>query len=111
MDLIKLRGITSTALIVVFALVVFTGIGMYFAPSGRVAYEAGWTFFGIQKFQLENLLQNVCWRSQDAFQVSSFLFLFPVDMYISPKGLLLAPDAYFKPVSFKQLVNFSIVFY
>ncbi|MCD6576087.1 MAG: DUF4405 domain-containing protein [Nanoarchaeota archaeon] len=55
MDLIKLRGITSTALIVVFALVVFTGIGMYFAPSGRVAYEAGWTFFGIQKFQLENL--------------------------------------------------------
>lgn len=55
MDLIRLRGITSTALIVVFVLVVFTGVGMYFAPSGRIAYEIGWTFFGIKKFQLENL--------------------------------------------------------
>lgn len=53
--LVKIRAILSTVLLVVFLIVVFTGIGLYFAPSGEMAKKTGWTFFGFPLFKLERL--------------------------------------------------------
>ncbi len=54
-NLIKIRAILSSLLIIVFIVVVFTGIGLYLSPSGRIAKEMSWTFLGFDKWQLENL--------------------------------------------------------
>lgn len=53
--LVKIRAILSTVLLVVFLIVVFTGIGLYFAPSGEIARKTGWTFFWFPLFRLERL--------------------------------------------------------
>ena len=50
----KLRGITSLALLIAFFTSLFTGMGLYLAPSGRIA-KAGWSFVGLGKWQLSNL--------------------------------------------------------
>ena len=55
MNEIKLRGILTSIIIITFALVLFTGVGLYLSPSGKVAVLTNWNFFGIDKFQLENL--------------------------------------------------------
>ncbi|MCD6109214.1 DUF4405 domain-containing protein [bacterium] len=52
---IKIRAILSSLLFITFAIVLFTGIGLYISPSGKIAGEAGWNFFGFGKLQLENL--------------------------------------------------------
>ena len=52
---IKIRAILSLLLLITFAIVLFTGIGLYLSPSGKIAQEIGWNFFGFGKFQLENL--------------------------------------------------------
>jgi len=54
-NLVKIRGILSTALLVISIVVTFTGIGLFFAPSGKVARETGWKFLGFDKFHLEKL--------------------------------------------------------
>ncbi len=54
-NLVKIRAVLSSLLVIVFIIVVFTGIGLYFAPSGRVAKEISWSFLGFNKWQLENL--------------------------------------------------------
>jgi len=53
--IIKIRAILSTLLLIIFAIVVFTGIGLYFAPSGRIARETNWSFLGFDKWKLEYL--------------------------------------------------------
>ncbi len=55
MNQIKLRGITSLLLMTSFIIESITGIGLYLAPSGRIANTTNWTFIGINKFKLENL--------------------------------------------------------
>jgi len=40
---------------VLFVPVVFSGIGLYFAPSGRQARISSWSFLGFSRFQLETL--------------------------------------------------------
>ncbi len=55
MNVLKLKGIISLLLIVLFVMVVFTGIGLYFSPSGKIAKETSWNFLGFKKEQLENL--------------------------------------------------------
>ena len=55
MKIVKTRALISLVLMVAFSVVLFTGIGLYFSPAGRVAYATGWTFFGLQKMQLEKL--------------------------------------------------------
>ncbi len=55
LNLIKTRAITTTLLIIDFITVVFTGIGLSQAPSGRIAYETHWTFLGFPKLKLERL--------------------------------------------------------
>ncbi len=55
MNAVKLRGITSTLLIIIFIVVLFTGIGLTFAPSGRIARETSWAFLGFSKFKLLRL--------------------------------------------------------
>ncbi|NJE06471.1 DUF4405 domain-containing protein [Thermococcus sp. M36] len=44
-----LRGIVDFLLLVVFIVVGITGIGLYLAPSGRIADSIGWTFLGLDK--------------------------------------------------------------
>ena len=55
MKIVKIRGIISSLLIVIFIIIVFTSIGLYFAPSERIARETGWIFLGFNRFQLENI--------------------------------------------------------
>ncbi len=54
-NLMKIRAILSSLLLIVFIIVVFTGIGLYFSPSGRIAAEISWNFLGFSKWRLENL--------------------------------------------------------
>ncbi|AEC51475.1 hypothetical protein PNA2_0558 [Pyrococcus sp. NA2] len=44
-----LRGIIDLLLLVVFIVIGITGIGLYLAPSGRIAESIGWTFLGFDK--------------------------------------------------------------
>jgi len=44
-----LRGIVDFLLFLVFIVVGITGIGLYLAPSGRIADAIGWTFLGLDK--------------------------------------------------------------
>jgi len=54
-NIIKIRAILSSLLLITFIIVLFTGIGLYFSPSGKIAKEISWTFLGFNKWQLENL--------------------------------------------------------
>ncbi len=54
-NIIKIKAILSLLLLITFIIVVFTGIGLYFAPSDRIIREIGWNFGGFNKGQLENL--------------------------------------------------------
>ena len=49
------RAIVSSLLLLVFAVVLFTGVGLNLSPSGKIANETGWNFAGLSKGQLENL--------------------------------------------------------
>ncbi len=49
------RGSISLLLLLVFIVVFFTGLGLAFAPAGKIAKETGWTFLGFPKFKLERL--------------------------------------------------------
>ncbi len=55
MKIAKIRAIVSLLLLITFVVVLFTGIGLYFAPLGRVARETSWNFVGFDKWQLEKL--------------------------------------------------------
>ena len=44
-----LRGVVDLLLLVVFVVIGLTGIGLYLAPSGRIAESIGWTFLGLDK--------------------------------------------------------------
>ena len=44
-----LRGVVDSLLLVVFIVLGITGIGLYLAPSGRIAESIGWTFLGLDK--------------------------------------------------------------
>ncbi|WP_456421346.1 translation initiation factor IF-2 N-terminal domain-containing protein [Thermococcus sp.] len=50
-----LRGIVDLLLLVVFVAIAITGIGLYLAPSGRIAESIGWTFIGMDKDTLTNV--------------------------------------------------------
>ncbi len=52
---IHFRALCSLTLLVLFAIVTFTGIGLYFAPAGKIARLANWTFLGLSKGQLVKL--------------------------------------------------------
>ncbi len=55
LNTVRTRALLSSLLLLDFPLVLFTGIGLFLAPSGRVAWQTGWTFFGLAKHQLETL--------------------------------------------------------
>jgi len=50
-----LRSTVDLLLLVVFVLIAITGIGLYLAPSGRIADSIGWTFLGADKDTLTNV--------------------------------------------------------
>ena len=54
-NLVKIRGVLSSLLLVISFILIFTGIGLFFAPSGRIARETGWSYFGIDLLKLETL--------------------------------------------------------
>jgi hypothetical protein len=54
-NLVAIRGVISFFLLIAFIVVFFTGLGLSFAPAGKIAKETGWTFFGVPKFKLEKL--------------------------------------------------------
>jgi len=49
------KGIIDLLLIVVFIIVVLSGIALYLAPSGKIAKMIGWTFLGLSKDTWKNL--------------------------------------------------------
>ena len=54
-NILKIKGILSLLIIITFIIVLFTGIGLYFSPSGKIAREISWSFLIFNKFQLEKL--------------------------------------------------------
>ena len=50
-----LRGVVDLLLLIVFVGIAVTGIGLYLAPSGRIAESIGWTFLGMDKDTLTNV--------------------------------------------------------
>ena len=50
-----LRGVVDLLLLIVFVGIAVTGIGLYLAPSGRIAGSIGWTFLGMDKEALTNV--------------------------------------------------------
>ncbi len=50
-----LRGVVDLLLLIVFVGIAVTGIGLYLAPSGRIAESVGWTFLGMDKEALTNV--------------------------------------------------------
>jgi len=50
-----LRGVVDLLLLIVFVAIAITGIGLYLAPSGRIANSIGWTFMGMDKDTLTNV--------------------------------------------------------
>jgi len=54
-NIIRIKAILSLLLLIIFIIVLFTGIGLYFSPSGRIAKEISWNFLGFDKWKLENL--------------------------------------------------------
>ena len=53
--LVKLRAIVSLSLVVLFAVVIISGIGLDLAPPGRIAREIGWNFLGFSKSSLRTI--------------------------------------------------------
>lgn len=53
--IVKVKGIISSLIFILFFVVAFSGIGLYFAPSGKEARLTNWTFFGLSKTTLESL--------------------------------------------------------
>ncbi|MEF3244762.1 MAG: hypothetical protein K6343_02080 [Caldisericaceae bacterium] len=47
--LIKVKGIISSLMFMLFVPVMFSGVGLHFAPSGRVFRLNIWTFLGFFK--------------------------------------------------------------
>lgn len=47
------RGVIDVLLAVTFVVELLTGIGLYLAPSGRIAETIGWTFLGFDKEALD----------------------------------------------------------
>ncbi|OQX52876.1 MAG: hypothetical protein B5M48_04515 [Candidatus Omnitrophica bacterium 4484_213] len=46
----------SLLLLIIFIIVLFTGIGLYFSPSGRIAKEISWNFLGFDGFIMSALV-------------------------------------------------------
>ena len=55
MNIIKVRAIVSSSLIISFIIESLTGIGLHLAPSGRIVNETNWHFLMWSKKQLEML--------------------------------------------------------
>ncbi|KAA0259470.1 DUF4405 domain-containing protein [Deferribacter autotrophicus] len=51
----SLRKITSLVLLLSFLMLVYTGVMLYIAPQGRVAYWAIWKFAGLTKTEYTNI--------------------------------------------------------
>lgn len=52
-SVVKIRAIVSLFLIILFIIVLISGVGIHVAPPCRVAREIGWKFLGFDKFTLE----------------------------------------------------------
>ncbi|HEC75636.1 MAG TPA: DUF4405 domain-containing protein [Thermoplasmatales archaeon] len=53
--IVKIRVVISTFLITFFVVVFISGLGLYLAPSGRIAKESGWNFLGFDENSLEKI--------------------------------------------------------
>ena len=54
-SIVKIRAVLSSLLLIIFIIVTFTGVGLHFSPSGKIAKEINWSFFGLDKWQLEHM--------------------------------------------------------
>ena len=51
----KIRAILSLVLMILFVILVITGLGLYVAPPGRIAHSIDWKFLIFDKHKLEDL--------------------------------------------------------
>ncbi len=54
-NIVKIRAVLSSMLIVLFFLVLFTGIGLFFLTSEKFSQIAGLTFLGFKEAQLKKV--------------------------------------------------------
>ncbi|MBO8160462.1 MAG: DUF4405 domain-containing protein [Thermosipho sp. (in: Bacteria)] len=53
--LIKSKAVISVVLIIVFLIVLISGIGLDIAPSGRIARDTSWEFLGFDRDSLKTI--------------------------------------------------------
>jgi hypothetical protein len=54
-DVVKIKGLIAIALLVAFSATAITGIGLHFAPIGKIAKVTGWNFLGLDKYTLKTV--------------------------------------------------------
>lgn len=55
METVKVRAFISSSLVVIFFILMFTGIGLWISPSGKIAKISGWNYFGLDKETLKTV--------------------------------------------------------
>ncbi|NJE10020.1 DUF4405 domain-containing protein [Thermococcus sp. MAR1] len=93
------RGIIDLLLAVVFVVVLVTGIGLYLAPSGRIAEAIGWTFLGLDKEALTNV------HTYFGFVMAG---LVTIHLAIGLKSMWVMLKSAFRGSRFKAVVAFVI---
>ncbi len=54
-NVMKCKGVISSLLIIIFVIILITGIGLSRAPSGKEEKDNGWTFLGMKKDVLRDI--------------------------------------------------------
>jgi cytochrome b subunit of formate dehydrogenase len=54
-NIIKIRAILSSLLLITFFIVFLTGMALCFSPSGKIAKTTNWSVFDFDKWQLESI--------------------------------------------------------
>ena len=52
MNTIKIKGVLSSILFILFIILLVTSIGLFLSPSDEIAVDSGWNFLGLAKQKL-----------------------------------------------------------
>lgn len=55
MEIEKVRAFISLLLVVIFFMLIFTGIGLWISPSGKIAKISSWDYFAMDKTTLKTV--------------------------------------------------------
>jgi len=89
----SLRKIVSLTALLTFIIVVYTGVMLFFAPEGRVAYWVDWQMLGLNKTQYSEVHTVVCFL---------FLIVSLLHIYLNWKSIV-----YYLKNKMKKIVIFT----